>query len=276
MEQDLPGKILDIVSACHGKVRINWVDGPNTKPWKKVFPILKYLDDDDLILLLDDDVEVQYNLIETRVREFDENCGRFAITGGGRYNTHQNIDLMGIRKFNIFCPTTICSKKMLAGWEKFLTQDMIQTYHDDFLYSMMCLLNGFDIVPSNTMSVERNPVIEKEHGMHQSGICSSDSVASVIFKKTYETVTGNCMEDGFSTIVIWDAFDIAGDNGEYFYRKARSLYPWLNMVFLLSRNCTDWDRLKKDGFNLYPFEGDNVKWLIDNSRFILWSKNIQS
>ena len=35
---------------------INWVDGPDTKPFKKVFPILRYLDDEDIIMTLDDDM----------------------------------------------------------------------------------------------------------------------------------------------------------------------------------------------------------------------------
>ena len=38
--------------------KINWVPGPNTKSMKKVFPMLKYVDDDDIIIYLDDDVVV--------------------------------------------------------------------------------------------------------------------------------------------------------------------------------------------------------------------------
>ena len=36
-------------------MKINWVEGPNTKSMKKVFPMLKYVDDDDILMTLDDD-----------------------------------------------------------------------------------------------------------------------------------------------------------------------------------------------------------------------------
>ena len=52
------------------KVKINWVDGPNTKTMKKVFPILKYLDDEDVIIYTDDDVVFPKVLIESRISDF--------------------------------------------------------------------------------------------------------------------------------------------------------------------------------------------------------------
>ena len=42
---------------------INWVDGPNTKSMKKIFPILKYLQDDDIIIDADDDIIFPKDLI---------------------------------------------------------------------------------------------------------------------------------------------------------------------------------------------------------------------
>lgn len=43
--------------------RINWVEGPNTKAMKKVFPILEYLDDEDIIIWTDDDILFSKDLI---------------------------------------------------------------------------------------------------------------------------------------------------------------------------------------------------------------------
>ena len=42
---------------------INWVEGENTKPMKKIFPILKYIDDDDIIIDTDDDIIFPEDLI---------------------------------------------------------------------------------------------------------------------------------------------------------------------------------------------------------------------
>jgi len=54
---------------------INWVDGENTKPMKKIFPILKYLDDDDIIIDADDDILFPRDFIESRLADFKTHGG---------------------------------------------------------------------------------------------------------------------------------------------------------------------------------------------------------
>ena len=44
---------------------INWVDGENTKSMKKIFPILAYLNDNDIIIDGDDDTLFPVDLIES-------------------------------------------------------------------------------------------------------------------------------------------------------------------------------------------------------------------
>ena len=273
-EQSLPKKLLDEVESSNGVVRLNWVPGPNTKPWKKVFPILHYLDDDDLIILADDDLLPQNNLVETRVNEFNEQCGRFAITGGGCYkNTHIDIDLLGIGSYNTICPTSILSKKMLNGWENFMCDEVVSTYHDDCIYSMLCVMNGYKMIPSSKLNLQRDPKVEKIAGMHLEGLCRSDLETIDVFAKRYEDVYGDSFKKRVFNVLVWDSWDCAGDNGEFFYRKAREICPCLNMTFLLSRTSPHWDRLLADGFNLYPFEGNQIEYLMKNSNFILWSKD---
>lgn len=105
-ESDLPDSLLYL--GRNPVVKINWVDGPNTKPWKKVFPVLKFLNDDDLILMVDDDCIIDPKLVETRIREFDAQYGRFAISGGGCYKrTHLNIPLLDGYVYNTICPTSL-------------------------------------------------------------------------------------------------------------------------------------------------------------------------
>ena len=52
---ELPKSLVDYFNSDERLV-INWVDGENTKSMKKVFPILKELNDDDIIIDADDDI----------------------------------------------------------------------------------------------------------------------------------------------------------------------------------------------------------------------------
>ena len=78
---------------------------------------------------------------------------------------------------------------------------------------------------------------------------------------------------GKLNLVIFDSYDVAGDNGEYLYRRIRELYPEIKMTFLLSPECKDFERLKKDGFNVVSFTSSNIGKLLENASFILFSKN---
>jgi len=270
-ESDLPESLLCL--SRNPVVKINWVEGPNTKPWKKVFPVLRFLNDDDLILMVDDDCIIDPKLVETRIREFDAQNGRFAISGGGCYKrTHLNIPLLDGYVYNTVCPTSLVQKRMLRGWERFMSDDgVVSTYHDDCLYSMLCLMNGFRIVPSDGIHISRDPKLEVE-GMHPTGVCMDDKTAIQRIVRAYESTSGFKFVDRLFNLVIWDSFNLAGDNGEYLYRRVRELYPDMNMTFVLSRTSSDWDRLSADGFNLYPFEGDRFEFLLQNATWILWSK----
>ena len=44
------------------------------------------------------------------------------------------------------------------------------------------------------------------------------------------------------------------------------------MTFLLSEKSKDFNRLKKDKFNLLPFEDKSVPYALTNATYILWSK----
>jgi hypothetical protein len=157
-ESDLPSGLVEL-SKSEPTFRINWVSGPNTKPWKKIFPILQYLDDDDLVIIVDDDLDIDPKLVETRVDEFDEHNGKCAISGGLRYaSTHLNIPIFNLTTYNTVCPTTLLQKKMLNGWESIFCKELYNpygeaTYDDDCAYSLLALLNGFSVVPSKRLSI---------------------------------------------------------------------------------------------------------------------------
>ena len=69
LNADLPH---DLVKLCmsNNSVKINWVTGSNTKTMRKVFPILQYLNDDDIIIYIDDDILYPSDYIKSRIEDF--------------------------------------------------------------------------------------------------------------------------------------------------------------------------------------------------------------
>lgn len=74
-------------------------------------------------------------------------------------------------------------------------------------------------------------------------------------------------------IVIFDSEKIAGDNGEYAYRKIWACHPDIHLTFLISKHCPDFQRLKNDGFNVHPIE-DGIDNIFKKADYILFSKNL--
>ena len=81
-------------------------------------------------------------------------------------------------------------------------------------------------------------------------------------------------EESLFNVVIFDSFDKAGDNGEFLYRRIAQDYPNIKATFILSNKSKDWARLKAEGFNIYPFEGKYVGFIIKNATFVLFSKDV--
>ena len=116
---------------------INWVDGPNTKSMKKVFPILDYLQDDDIIIDADDDILFPEDLIESRVSDFKRYGSNFCITS----NPHITVNFD--RKMRVVSAMSLFQKKMLKHWKKFVTQEILDTKNDDRTYLHLMWLNGY-------------------------------------------------------------------------------------------------------------------------------------
>ena len=74
---------------------------------KKVFPILQYLDDDDIIINTDDDIIWENDLIESRLNDFERNGRRYCISS----NTHTSVGFNGQMK--VVSAISLFQKKML-------------------------------------------------------------------------------------------------------------------------------------------------------------------
>ena len=136
-ERDLPQDLYKLVMTSD-RVILNWVED-NTKSFKKVFPILQYLEDDDIIIDIDDDMLLPNDFIESRMDDFKYAGCEYPITSN--LNHTPNLDSLVMSCYSLF------QKRMLANWEKFVNQTVLNTCNDDRTYLYLCYMNGFKLRP---------------------------------------------------------------------------------------------------------------------------------
>lgn len=136
-EEDLPKDLYKLVMTSN-RVILNWVE-ENTKSFKKVFPILQYLDDDDIIIMIDDDMLLPKDFIEARMKDFHANNDEHPITS----NLCKTINMDNM----VFTVYSLIQKKMFNGWEKLNVPLVLNTCNDDRTYLYLCQLNGYRLVP---------------------------------------------------------------------------------------------------------------------------------
>lgn len=125
---------------------INWVEGENTKSMKKVFPILQYLKDDDIIITADDDIMFPKDLIESRINDFNKYGKKFSVTS--------NKNLSGLfPKMYIASAVSLYTKKMLNNWNRYVNDEIIKTYNDDRTYLYILWFNGYLNAPCTKYNV---------------------------------------------------------------------------------------------------------------------------
>ena len=136
---DLPADLLTFINK-YPFIKINWVDGPNTRPFKKIFPILRFLNDDDIIINIDDDMILPKTFIESRLADFK--YYRTCISGiQNKINGYANGLLPEVRHY--LGPGSVFQKKMFKNWDRLLNDEIIDTKHDDAFYCFMAWLNGW-------------------------------------------------------------------------------------------------------------------------------------
>lgn len=116
---------------------INWIPGSNTKAMKKIFPILKYLQDDDIIIDADDDILFPKDLIESRLKDFENSGRKYCITSNTHRSVGFNHQMMVVSAISLF------QKKMFNHWQKFVTPVILATNNDDRTYLHLIWLNGY-------------------------------------------------------------------------------------------------------------------------------------
>lgn len=149
---DLPEDLVEYFNS-DDRLILNWVEGENTKSMKKVFPILEYLDDDDIIINIDDDALLPKSFIESRYNEFKIKNAPITSCNNPRFHIiDKSLGIWSCGAGSLF------QKKMLNEYERFMNDELIHTYHDDKCYSIILWLNGYKFTPCSSYSMQNGSI----------------------------------------------------------------------------------------------------------------------
>ena len=208
----LPTDLVDYFNSDE-RLIINWVDGENTKSMKKVFPILEYLDDDDIIITADDDIIFPIDLIESRINDFNKFDKKYSITS--------NKSSIGIfNNMNVASAVSLYTKRMLKNWDKYVDSDIIGTYNDDRTYAYILWLSGFLNKPCSKYDVKE---LLKSYSLNMDDTGLSKNKQITVAKK-YDEVANKRLKkmstkdikgmfDFFSNLVNYDCVMVYGKCG---------------------------------------------------------------
>ena len=191
-ENDLPKDLVEL-SNKETSFIINWVDGPNTKTFKKVFPILKYLNNDDLIFWSDDDIILPKDTLKSRVDEFKKyGC---PISGISKNQPASIIykkvfkEIFGLDKIVGSTACSMAQVKMLKGFDYIKSDNIIKLFNDDMIYALLCYLNGYIFRPCSDYSVWPNRNVDKNFiTFIQDEVALSKSVNNNYYQNSLNTL----------------------------------------------------------------------------------------
>ena len=165
-EKDLPKDLVKLSNKEKSFI-INWVDGPNTKTFKKVFPILKYLNDEDLIFWTDEDLILPKNTLESRIEDFK--IYKQPISGISKnkplsiiYKSGFN-EIFGLNRIGGSTACSMAQVKMLKGFNYIKSDNIIKLFNDDIIYATLCYLNGYNFCPCSDCSVWRSRELDTKN-----------------------------------------------------------------------------------------------------------------
>jgi hypothetical protein len=149
---ELPEDLVEYFNS-DDRLIINWVGGENTKSMKKVFPILEFLDDDDIIINIDDDALLPKVFIENRYNDFKIKNTPITSCNNPKYHIiDRTLEIWSCGAGSLF------QKKMLNGYKEFINDTLIHTYNDDWCYSVLLWLNGYRFTPCSSYSMQNGSI----------------------------------------------------------------------------------------------------------------------
>lgn len=193
---ELPKDLVDYFNS-DDRLIINWVGGPNTKAMKKVFPILDYLQDDDIIIDADDDILFPKDLIESRLRDFENTGRKYCVTS----NTHISVGFN--RKMLVVSAMSLFQKKMLNNWKRFVTQTILDTNNDDRTYLHLIWLNGYLNTPCtkwNVFELLDKYDMKLDYGLGKAKLIKTGRIYDMIAQREFNRIT---KRDVIKSFGIW-------------------------------------------------------------------------
>ena len=149
---ELPKDLVEYFNSDE-RLIINWIDGENTKSMKKVFPILEYLEDDDIIINIDDDALFPNNFIKSRYNDFKIKNAPITSCNNPKYHyVDKTLKIWSCGSGSLF------QKKMLKGYEQIMNDILIHTYNDDWCYSTLLWLNGYKFEPCSSYFMQNGAI----------------------------------------------------------------------------------------------------------------------
>ena len=139
-ENDLPKSLVNYFNSDE-RLIINWVEGKNTKCMKKVFTVLQYINDDDIIIPMDDDIMYPLDYIEKRVGEYKTHFQPISGIGVNKKNKFYTVKLNDM--FRNLGGGCLFTKKMMNHWEEYVDEKLLKSNNDDTCYAMLEWLNGY-------------------------------------------------------------------------------------------------------------------------------------
>lgn len=133
--ESLPEELVELID--DGTLAVNWTDD-NTKTMKKVFPVLDKMEPDDLIVIIDDDITFPNDFIERRLNDFYKFGQKFGISSNHDCEAEVSCVVSGAG--------SMMERRMLDGYERFLTKDVVSTFEDDWAYMFIMRLNGYRFI----------------------------------------------------------------------------------------------------------------------------------
>lgn len=130
-KDSIPDNIKLLEDEFKGQFEINWVEGENTKCFKKFLPIIKK-HPNDIIITADDDILYPEFYVEGMINSFKKDPTRPITT---TYHTYWGAMLM-------YGGASLYKPEFLKDWENILTDDIVHTFEDDWFYSYVLLING--------------------------------------------------------------------------------------------------------------------------------------
>jgi len=183
----LPEDLVALIENSYPLIKLNWVSGPNTKPFKKIFPILRFLNSEDIIINIDDDMLLPANFIESRLRDFKKYNTCISGLQSRPINGYAKGRLPEVRHY--LGAGSVYQKKMFNHWAELLNDEIIKTNHDDAFYCFLAWLNGYTPECCSEMdSRTLETLAENETAIHGCVGCYGPKAATEINIKRFKDV----------------------------------------------------------------------------------------